>query len=55
MAAILAQVQGDAIRPGLLGDEGRLNRLGVARTPRLANSGNVIDVHPEEDLPDGFR
>ena len=52
--AVLPQVQGDAVGPGLLGHQGGLNRLRVTGTAGLANGRDVVDVDPEEDLADGF-
>lgn len=47
MAPVLAQVDGDAVGAGLLGDQGRLHRIGIRRTSRLTQGRHVIDVHAQ--------
>ena len=47
MAPVFSQMQGDEIRPRLLRDQGRLDGLGIAGPPGLADGGDVVDVDPE--------
>ena len=47
VAAILAQVQGDRVRPGGFRHQRRLHRAGIKRAARLAQGGDVVDVDAE--------
>ena len=47
VAAILAQMQGDAVGAGLLRQQRGLHRLRILAAPRLPHSGDVIDVDAE--------
>ena len=49
VAAILAQVQRDAVGAGLLGHQRRLHRLRIARAALLAQRRDVIDVDAQVD------
>ena len=49
VAAILAQMQRDVVGAGLLGEQRRLHRLGIARVALLAQRRHVIDVDAERD------
>jgi hypothetical protein len=48
MTAILAQVQGNGIRPRLLGCDGGLNGIGIWCMPRLTQCRHMIDVHTKQ-------
>jgi len=37
-------MDGNAVRPSLLGDKRRLNRIRIRRAARVAQGGNVVDV-----------
>ena len=47
VAAILAQVRGDAVGAGLGRELGGAQRIGRGRAARVAHGGDVIDVHAE--------
>ena len=47
MAAILAQMDGDAIRPRRFGEQRRLDRVRIVDAADLAERGNVVDVDAE--------
>ena len=47
VAAILAQMGGDAVGAGRGGDRGGTQRIGQASAARVADGGDVIDVHAE--------
>ncbi|MNF10752.1 hypothetical protein D3C80_2117960 [compost metagenome] len=49
MPAILAQVHGDAIGTGFLGIQRGLHRVRITGTARLAQGGDMIDIHTEKD------
>ncbi len=49
VAPVLAQVQRDVVGARLLGDEGGVHRVGIARAPRLAQRRHVVDVDTECD------
>jgi hypothetical protein len=49
VAPILAQMQRDAVGAGLLGEQRRLQRIGVSAAPRLAQRRDMIDVHAQVD------
>jgi hypothetical protein len=49
MATILAQMQRDRIGTGLLGDQGRLDRLRITGAARPTDGGDVIDVDAEQN------
>jgi len=55
MAAIFTQMKGDRIGARILGDLGRVNRVGKSRATRLAQGGNVVDVNSERDRMNHFR
>ncbi len=44
VAAILAQMRGDAVGAGGGGDLGGAQRIGMAAAPRVADGGDMIDV-----------
>ncbi len=44
VAAVAAQMDGDALRAGQLGEDGGGHRLRLARLTRLSDGGDVIDV-----------
>ena len=44
VAAILAQMRGDAVGAGLLGELGRAHRIGMTAAARVADGGDMIDV-----------
>ncbi len=44
MAAILAQMGGDAVRAGLDGEQRRANRIRARSAACIADGGDVIDV-----------
>src|SRR5690606_35880178 len=44
-----AQMNGDAVGPGQLGEGGGPHRVGLAAPPGLAKGGDVVDVHSEAD------
>ena len=47
VAAVFAQVDGDAVGAGGLCDRGGLGGIGMHAAARVADGGDVIDVHPE--------
>jgi hypothetical protein len=47
MAAVFAQVDGDAVTAACRDDLCRPNRIGMIATARVANGRNVIDVHTQ--------
>jgi len=47
--AVFAQVHGDAVGAGLLGDQRGLHRVRVAGAAGLAQGGHVIDVDAEKN------
>jgi hypothetical protein len=58
VAAVLAEVDGDAVGPGAFGGEGEFDRVGFDETAAgrglgtvagLAEGGGVVDVDSEED------
>ena len=49
VAAVLAQVQRDAVGAGALGEQRRMHRIGIARAARLAQRGHVIDVDAQRE------
>ena len=49
MPAVLAQVHGDTVGAGFLGVQGGLHRVRIAGAPGLAQGGDVIDVHAEQN------
>ena len=44
---IAAQVHGDPVGPPQLGQHRGVDRVGLARPPRLAHGGHVVDVDAE--------
>ena len=44
VAAVFAQMNGNAIGASLLSDKRRLNRIGISRTTSITQRGDVIDV-----------
>ena len=44
VATVFTQMDGNAVRPSLLGDKRRLNRIRIRRAARVAQGGNVVDV-----------
>jgi hypothetical protein len=48
MAAILAQMHGDAVRPGTLGHVGRVHRVRITRPARLPQCRDMIDVYTQK-------
>ncbi len=55
VAPVLAQVQCNAVGAGLLGDQRRIQRVGIAGATRLAQRGHVIDVHAQRDARMKYR
>ena len=53
VAAILAQMGGDAVGAGGDRDLGGLHRIGMPAAARVAHGGDVIDVDAEADGSDG--
>ena len=49
MAPILAQMDGNEVRPGRLRHERSLDRIGIAGPPGLAQGRDVVHVHAKED------
>ena len=49
VAAVFAQVNGDAVGAGALGGQRGRDGVRIARPPRLAQGGHVIDVDPQGD------
>ena len=49
MAAVLAQMRGDAVGAGSDRELGRAHRIGMAPAARIADGGDVIDVDAETD------
>jgi len=47
VAAILAQVRGDAVGARFDGDERRAHRIGKGAAARVAQRGDMIDVDPQ--------
>ena len=47
VAAILAQVRGDSVGPGIGGNPGRTHRIGVLASARVPDRGDVVDVHAQ--------
>jgi hypothetical protein len=47
MAAIFAQVSGNAVGAGLDRDQRGAHRIGIAPGPRVANGRDVIDIDSE--------
>ena len=50
VAAILAQVRGDAVGAGLDGQVGGAQRVGMAPAARVADGGDVVDVDAEAQV-----
>ena len=55
MPPVLAQVQRDAVGAGLLRQQRRVQRVGIAAAARLAQRRDVIDVHAEGDAASRAR
>jgi hypothetical protein len=49
VAAVFAQVQGDAVGAGLLGHQRGADRVRVRGAARVAQRGDVVDVHAKVD------
>src|SRR3989344_7137549 len=47
MTPVFAQVQRNGVGTGLLGFDGRLHRVGIARTARLAQRRHVININSQ--------
>src|ERR1700754_259170 len=47
MAAVLAQMRGDAVGTGLDRGQRRAHRIGTLARPRIAQGGDVIDIYSE--------
>ena len=47
MAAVLAQMRGDAVGAGRDRELGRAHRIGMAPAARVADGGDVIDIDAE--------
>ena len=47
MAAIFAQMDGDAVRAGGDGDAGGVQRVWVGFATGIAQRGDVIDIYPQ--------
>src|SRR5260370_7999947 len=54
MPAVFAQMEGDRAGAGALGGQRRLDRIGIADAPRLAQRGDVIDIDAEPRHPQAF-
>ncbi len=52
VAAVFAQMRGDAIGAGSDCDFGSLDRIGMPAAACVAHGGDVIDVHAESDRED---
>ena len=50
MAAVFAQMRRDAIRPGLLRQLGRAQRIRISAAARISHGCNVIDVHAQTQI-----
>ena len=50
VAAILAQMRGDAVRPRLDRQQRRPHRIGIPRPARVAHRRDVIDIHPKPQV-----
>ena len=50
VAAILAQMRGDAVGAGLDRDLRRAHRIGMAPAARIADGGDVVDVDAEAQM-----
>ena len=50
MAAVLAQMRGDAVGAGRDRELGRAHRIGMAPAARVADGGDVIDVDAEAQM-----
>ena len=48
--AVLAQVRGDAVGPGLNGQVRGAHRIGMPAATRIADGGDVVDVHAEAKI-----
>ena len=55
VAAILAQMGGDAVAARGLGDLGGLDRVGMGAAAGVADGGDVVDVHAQTQAAEGFR
>ncbi len=49
MAPVLAQMQGDGVGAGALGEQGGAHRVRVSRAAHLAQRGHVVDIDAEFD------
>ena len=47
MAAVLAQMRGDAVGAGRDRELGRAHRIGMAPAARIADGGDVVDIDAE--------
>ena len=47
MAAILAQMRGDAVRARLHGQQRRLDRIGMGAAARVADGRHMVDIDPQ--------
>jgi hypothetical protein len=47
MATVFAQMQGNAVRTKLFGKQGRMNRLRINFTTRLAHGGHMVDIQTQ--------
>ena len=47
VAAVLAEVEGDAVGPAQFGQGGRPDRIGLVGSPGLPDGGDVVDVDAE--------
>jgi hypothetical protein len=47
MPTVFAQMNGDAIRAGLLGNQSRKQRIRIGSAARLTQRGHVIDIYTE--------
>ena len=54
MAAVLAQMRGDAVGAGGDGELGRAHRIGMAPAARIADGGDVVDVDAEAQTGRSF-
>jgi hypothetical protein len=49
VAAVVAQMRGDAVGAGLDRDQRRAHRIGTLARPRIAQGGDVIDIYAEAE------
>jgi hypothetical protein len=50
MTPVLAKMNRDGISTRTLGQQGRIYRARIIRTPRLTQRRNMINIHSQEDI-----